>query len=210
MGILRSYIRSSFLIFLLAGLIVFLSCAAHGQGERVAIPNMAGGEHKGVGTTLGVGDVFEIRVFMEPELSAVYRVSSDGVINFPLIGKITASGLSAIQLADIIAQKLKDGYLADPQVSIFIKEYNSKKVFIFGEVQRPGTFLYDEDMTIIQAITIAGGFTRNAEKNKVSVTRLDDGIEKRIFLSVENIGRGKEKNFFLKPGDIIFVPESFF
>jgi polysaccharide export outer membrane protein len=106
--------------------------------------------------------------------------------------------------------KLKQGFLKEPQVSVFVKEYNSKKVFVFGEVQKPGTFMYEEEMTIIQAITVAGGFAKSAAKNKVSVTRLEDGIEKRIFLSVEEIGRGKERNFFLMPGDIVFVPESFF
>ncbi|MBI5529177.1 MAG: polysaccharide export protein [Deltaproteobacteria bacterium] len=166
--------------------------------------------NKGVGTTLGVGDVFEVKVFGETELSGVYRVSSDGVINFPLVGKVKAEGRSPTELSDDLTAKLKDGFLKNPQVSIFVKDYNSKKVFVFGEVNKPGTFAYDDDMTIIQAITIAGGFLKTAAKNKVSVTRIEDGVEKRVFLSVEDIGRGKEKNFFMKPGDIVFVPESLF
>jgi len=165
---------------------------------------------KGVGTTLGVGDVFEVKVFGEPELSGVYRVSSDGVINFPLVGKVKAEGRSPTELSDALTARLKDGFLRNPQVSIFVKDYNSKKIFVFGEVQKPGTFGYDDDMTIIQAITNAGGFLKTAAKNKVSVTRIEDGVEKRVFLSVEEIGRGKEKNFFMKPGDIVFVPESLF
>jgi len=152
----------------------------------------------------------EVRVFGDADLSGVYRVSSDGMINFPLVGKVKADGLSSTGLADLLTARLKDGFLKDPQVSVFVKEYNSKKVFVFGEVQKPGTFPYEDDMTIIQAITIAGGFTKTAAKNKVAVTRLEDGTEKRVFLSVEEIGRGKEKNFFMKPGDIVFVPESLF
>jgi polysaccharide export outer membrane protein len=159
---------------------------------------------------MGVGDVFEVRVFGEAELSGIYRVASDGTISFPLIGKVQTVGLTVTELTDIITERLRDGFLKYPQVSIFVKEYNSKKIFVFGEVQKPGTFSYEEDMTIIQAITVAGGFTKTASKNKVSVTRLEEAIEKRVFLSVEEIGRGKEKNFFLLPGDIVFVPESIF
>lgn len=164
----------------------------------------------GASTTLGPGDIFEVKVYGEPDLSGIFRVSSDGYVNFPLIGKIKVEGLPAIKVEEIIISKLKDGYLKDPQVSVFIKEYNSKKIFVFGEVQKPGTFIYEDNMTIIQAITLAGGFTKLADKNKVSVTRIENNEEKRIYLPVEDIGKGKEKNFFLKPGDIIFVPESFF
>ena len=181
------------------------------DGKGAEPPNFApGASSKGVSTTLGIGDIFEVRIFGETDLSGVYRVSSDGMINFPLVGKIKAEGLSSTALADALTARLKDGFLKDPQVSIFVKEYNSKKVFVFGEVQKPGTFPYEDDMTIIQAITIAGGFIKTASKNKVSVTRIEDSVEKRVFLSVEEIGRGKEKNFFMKPGDIVFVPESFF
>lgn len=164
----------------------------------------------GGSTTLGAGDIFEVKVYGEPDLSGIFRVSSDGFVNFPLIGKIKVEGLPAIKVEEIIITKLKDGYLRDPQVSVFIKEYNSKKIFVFGEVQKPGTFIYDDNMTIIQAITLAGGFTKLADKNKVCVTRIENNQEKRIYLPVEDIGKGKEKNFFLRPGDIIFVPESFF
>ncbi len=181
------------------------------NGRDVEPPNFtAGASGKGVSTTLGIGDIFEVKVFGEPDLAGIYRVSSDGQISFPLVGKVKAEGLSSTALSDLLTARLKDGFLKDPQISIFVKEYNSKKVFVFGDVQKPGTFPYEDDMTIIQIITIAGGFQKTASKNKVSVTRIEDGVEKRVFLSVEDIGRGKEKNFFLKPGDIVFVPESFF
>ncbi|HZN93520.1 MAG TPA: SLBB domain-containing protein, partial [Myxococcales bacterium] len=101
-------------------------------------------------------------------------------------------------------------YLKHPAVSVLLREYNSKKVFVFGEVQRPGTFPFDSDMSIIQAVTLAGGFTRSAAKNSISVTRIIDGQERKIRVPVEDIGTGKERNFQLQPGDIVFVPESFF
>lgn len=199
------------LIFLGFVLILYNGCFLFERKESVPNPpqfidlSTIGGS-----TTLGPGDIFEVKVYGEPDLSGIFRVSSDGFVNFPLIGKIKVEGLPAIKVEEIIISKLKDGFLKDPQVSVFIKEYNSKKIFVFGEVQKPGTFIYEDNMTIIQAITIAGGFTKLADKNKVSVTRIENNEEKRIYLPVEDIGKGKEKNFFLKPGDIIFVPESFF
>ena len=93
---------------------------------------------------------------------------------------------------------------------MLIREYNSKKIFVFGEVQKPGTFPYEQNMSIIQAITLAGGFTKLASKNNINVTRLIDGQERKIRIPVEDIGIGREKNFLLQPGDIVFIPESFF
>jgi polysaccharide export outer membrane protein len=95
-------------------------------------------------------------------------------------------------------------------VSVLIREYNSKKVFVFGEVQKPGTFPFEDNMSIVQAITLAGGFTKQASKNSASVTRLVNGHEEKIRVPVEDIGTGRERNFLLEPGDIVFVPESFF
>jgi polysaccharide export outer membrane protein len=93
---------------------------------------------------------------------------------------------------------------------VLIREYNSKKIFVFGEVQKPGTFPYEENMSIVQAITLAGGFTKIASKNGTQVTRIVEGREQKVRVPVEDIGVGRERNFSLKPGDIVFVPESFF
>jgi protein involved in polysaccharide export with SLBB domain len=95
-------------------------------------------------------------------------------------------------------------------VSVLVREYNSKKIFVFGEVQKPGTFPYDEEMSVIQAITVAGGFGKLASKNDVNVTRLVNGKETKIRVRVADIGTGREKNLRLLPGDIVFVPESLF
>ncbi len=163
-----------------------------------------------VATTLGPGDVFEVRVFQEPDLSGVYRVASDGTINFPLCGQIHVSGLTSTTAAERITGCLAHGFLRSPQVSIFVREYNSKKVFVFGEVQKPGTFPYEDGMNIVQAITLAGGFLPGADKNGTSVIRLVNGAEERVKVAVEDIGLGRAPNFGLRPGDIIFVPKSFF
>ena len=161
-------------------------------------------------STLGHGDVFEVRVFQEPDLSGAFRVPPDGAVDFPLCGRVTVGGLTAGGAADAITSCLKPRYLKSPQVSVFIKEFNSKKVFVFGEVNKPGTFQYEDGMSVVQAVTLAGGFTRVAAKNSCTVTRVIDGSEKRIKVPVEDIGAGRAPLFVLLPGDILFVPESIF
>jgi polysaccharide export outer membrane protein len=161
-------------------------------------------------STLGAGDLLEVRVFEEPDLSGPYRVSPGGTIDFPLCGKVKVEGLNGSSAADVFTHCLGEKYLKRPQVSVLVREYNSKKIFVFGEVQKPGTFPYDEEMSIIQAITVAGGFSKLASKNDVAVTRLIDGKETKIRVRVADIGTGREKNLKLFPGDIVFVPESLF
>ena len=159
--------------------------------------------------TLAANDLLEVRVYQEPDLSGVYRVDPDGHIDFPLCNKVKVGGLSASGAAEAITNCLKNGFVRRPQVSALVKEFNSKKVFVFGEVSKPGSFAYEEGMTIIHAISQAGGLTRSASKNSVNVTRVVDGREVKFPVKVEDIVIGREKNFQLVPGDIIFVPESF-
>ncbi len=161
------------------------------------------------GGTLGPGDVVEVRVFQEPEHSGTWRLSGEGTIDYPLCGKVPLSGTTPSSAADQLRDCLSR-YVRRPQVSVLIREYNSQKVFVFGEVQKPGTFPVDNEMSIVQAITLAGGFTKLAAKNNTLVTRVVDGQERKIRVPVEDIGVGREKNFLLQPGDIVFVPESFF
>jgi len=161
-------------------------------------------------STLGPGDVFQVKVYQEKDLSGVYRVSAAGKINFPLIGFVEVVGLTPSEVANKVAMLLEKDYLRNPQVDVFVTEYNSKKVYVFGQVKKPGTYKYEPEMTIIQAITLAEGFTPLASRNKTSVTRLVNGEEVRITLPVERIGEGVEKNFAILPGDIVFVPESLF
>jgi protein involved in polysaccharide export with SLBB domain len=159
-------------------------------------------------STLGPGDVLEVKVYDENELSGIFAVASTGTISFPLIGKVHVEGLASTDVADTIQKSLSEKFLKNPQVSIVIREYNSKKVSIFGEVNKPGTFKYEDNMTVIQAVSMAGGFSKMANKNQTNVTRIESGEEKKFFVPVEAIAEGKAKNFYLKPGDIVYVPES--
>lgn len=157
---------------------------------------------------LGPGDVFEVTVYGEEKLSGTHRIAPDGAIQFPLINRVVVEGMTANEIAEELRTRLKDGYLREPSVSVFIKEYSSKKVFVLGEVQRPGTFPFTAGMNIVEAVTLAGGFKDSANTNYVIVTRhMPDG-DKRIPVPVEKITEGVAQNLVLQPGDIVFVPDT--
>ncbi|MBM4354213.1 MAG: polysaccharide export protein [Deltaproteobacteria bacterium] len=158
--------------------------------------------------TLGPGDVFDVRVYGEKDLSGIYRVSAEGTIHFPLVGEVRVQNLSPSEVATLLQDRLRDGYLREPFVTVTIKEYNSKKIFVLGQVAKPGTFPFEGEMNIVQAVTLAGGFTPMARKNNVIVTRVDKGEEKRIQVPVESISEGLAPNLPLRPGDIVYVPET--
>jgi polysaccharide export outer membrane protein len=161
--------------------------------------------------TLGPGDVFDVRVFGEPNLSATYRVASDGTIDYPLIGSIVVAGLTPSGVKTLIESRLVEGeLLKSPQVSILVKEYSSKKISVFGQVNKPGTFPFQEGMGIVEAISLAGGFTPMARKDQTIVTREMNGEKRQFRISVEDIARGSSRNFVLRPGDIVYVLERAF
>ena len=108
-----------------------------------------------VDLSLGPGDVFDVRIFGENDLSGRYRVGGEGAIEFPLIGALKVAGLAPAEVGALIARRLRDGILRSPQVSIFVVEQVSKKVHILGQVAKPGTFAYAPGMNIVEAITQA-------------------------------------------------------
>jgi len=162
-------------------------------------------------TTLGAGDVFEVRVFNEESLTGTYQVASDGSVDYPLVGRIAVAGLRPQEVALLVAQKLKEGgYLKSPQVSVLVKEYKSKKFHVLGQVRNPGTFPFQENMTVVQAVTLAGGFSPIANEDKTTITRKIEGKEVIIRAEVGKISKGEAPNIELQAGDIVYVPERVF
>jgi len=194
------------LLFALAGCVAPKPSTGGGTVDTANAPT----EVRGTASTLGSGDLLEVRVYQEADLSGAFRVSPEGNIDYPLCGRVSVQNLTSSKAADAITACLKNGFLKNPQVTVLVREYTSKKVFVLGEISKPGTFPYEENMSIIQAVTLAGGFTKLAAKNGTSVTRLVSGQETRVRVPVAEIEQGREKNFQLQPGDIVFVPESFF
>lgn len=159
---------------------------------------------------LGIDDVFEVRVFGEPDLSDTYRVAADGTIDYPFVGRISVTGMRSGDVQELIATKLKDGYLKSPQVSLMVKEWNSRKVSVIGQVQKPGAVAYFTNMTIVDAIAAAGGFTNIASKNAVTLRRENKGSVESRNCPVADISEGRAPNVVLRPGDILVVEERLF
>jgi protein involved in polysaccharide export with SLBB domain len=201
----------SALRYLAAGLVLVVAsgCATTGGGRAATAPEPALTTGLAA-STVGPNDVFEVRVYQEPELSGLYQVGPQGDIMFPLCKKVAVTGLTANGVAEKLRACLSEGYLRNPQVTVLVKEFNSRKVFVFGEVQKPGTFAFEDGMSVVQALTLAGGFTKQAAQNSTSVTRLVNGQEVKMKINVQDIALGKAANFTLEPGDIVYVPESMF
>jgi len=159
---------------------------------------------------LGVDDAFEVRVYGEPDLSGTYRVAPDGTIDFPLAGRIPVAGLRIGQIQERLATHLKDGYLKNPQVTVSMKEWNSRKVSVLGQVQKPGPVAYHPHMTIVDAIALAGGFTGIAAKNSVSLRREARGKVQSNIYRVADITEGRSNNVLVLPGDVLVVEERLF
>jgi protein involved in polysaccharide export with SLBB domain len=165
-------------------------------------------EPQPLASQLGAGDLFEVRVFQEAELSGAFRVGVDGSIDFPFCGRLPVAGLTTGEIGRKLTDCLKGGYLKEPQVTVIAREYNSKRVLVYGHVQKPGVFPYEDRMSVLQALAAAGGFSQFAAKNQTSVIRAGESGEERFRVPVEDIGVGRVPNFYLRPGDVVYVPES--
>jgi len=158
---------------------------------------------------IGPEDVLEITVWKSPDLSKIVQVRPDGRISLPLIGDVTAVGHTSVQLTEAISNRLK-AYVENPAVSIVVKEVNSYAIFVLGEVSKPGRYPLKSKTTLLQAVTLASGFTPVASRNKIVIFRFPKDGEPliKIKASFDDIvlRDGTDQNIELKPGDTIVVP----
>lgn len=159
-------------------------------------------------------DVLQITVYEQPDLETKARISSTGEISFPLLGKIEAAGLTVSELKDKVEKLLAEDYLVSPQVQVFIEQYHVKQVSVLGAVKQPGKYdmFTEKETTVLEAIAMAGGFKDVASVNGTRIIRKQDGEEQTIPIKITDITKKgmKDKDISLQPGDIVFVPESFF
>ena len=148
---------------------------------------------------LGAGDRVKVTVFGERDLSGTFEIGGDGIMAFPLIGKVQAGGLTPRALEGEITARLKDGYLKKPQVSAEVVNY--RPFYILGEVKQPGSYPYVSGMTVITAVALGGGFTNRARKASFYITRASDP---------EGAKRAVGTDAVVLPGDIVRVRERFF
>jgi len=156
---------------------------------------------------IGPEDVLDISVWKEPDVSRVVPVRPDGRISLPLINDVQAAGLTPQQLAGSVSEKLKK-YLNGPQVTVIVTGMNSQRVFVVGEVLRAGAFPMLPGMTVLQALSSAGGFSTFADVKKIHVVRLRNGKQIEIPFNYRDVVKGDnaEQNVKLEPGDTIVVP----
>lgn len=162
-----------------------------------------------VDTSVGPSDEFEVRVMGQQELSGEFQVAGDGTIDFPLVGRILVQGRQPPEISQAIRQALIDlRFLHDPQVTVRVTLYRSKKVSVLGQVQHPAVIDWSEGLTIIQAIAQAGGFGPMADRNGTQLTRITaDGEELSVRVPVEEIEEGRQPDILLQPNDRITVPQ---
>jgi polysaccharide export outer membrane protein len=189
--------------------LVVVSSACYEQRPRTASP--ASLQTTASEDRVGVDDVFEVRVYGEPDLSGPFRVAVDGTIDYPLAGRVKVVGLHCGEIQQLLVTKLTQGkFLKSPQITVAVKERNSEKVTVFGQVSKPGQVAYYPNMTIVDAIANAGGFTNIAAKNSVNLRRDVSGkIETHVF-PVADIAEGRSPNVLVLPGDVLVVDERVF
>jgi polysaccharide export outer membrane protein len=156
---------------------------------------------------IGPMDILEIKVWKEPDFSRQVMVRPDGKITMPLIGDIPVSGINTMDLKDLLTEKLK-GFIDNPEVTVILIESQSKNFYITGKVNRPGTYPLSPGMTVLQALSAAGGLGEWAEKDKIGIIRRSGGKEEIIPFDYDEVISGKklEQNILLEPNDTIIVP----
>jgi polysaccharide biosynthesis/export protein len=155
---------------------------------------------------LGPDDSIEVFVYKEAELSTTLVVRPDGKISLPLIGELNANGKSALDLQKEITQKLTQ-YISTPTVNVIVKEVNSAKISVLGEVKTPGMYKIKDRATVLDAVALAGGFTEYAKRDKVKLIRIEqNGQMHRIDLNVDDQIKGRKGDlFYVLPNDKIYV-----
>lgn len=156
---------------------------------------------------IGPQDVLRIDVWKEPEISRTVPVRPDGKISLPLLNDVQAAGSTPIQLTGVIIEGLKK-YITSPQVTVSVTEINSRRIYVMGEVTRPGAFALLPNMTVLQGLSSASGFTQFARQKKIYVLRLENGKQVKHPFNYNEVvaGRSPEQNIPLQPGDVIVVP----
>ena len=156
---------------------------------------------------IGPQDMVRVDVWKEPEITRTIPVRPDGKISLPLLNDVQASGLTAIQLSNSIHDGLTK-YLNNPQVTVTVTEINSRRVYVTGEVNRPGVIPLLPDMTVLQGLSSAGGFTQFAKLKGIYVLRNESGKQTKLPFNYREVVKGKnqEQNILLLPGDVIVVP----
>jgi protein involved in polysaccharide export with SLBB domain len=163
-------------------------------------------------TIVGPGDVFEVSVLGEKDLPKEFRIQPDGSVDFPYVDRLQVAGLEPQQIEELIkSQLVEKKILTSPQVTLVVKQYNSKKISVIGAVQKPGSISWTDGIKLVEAISLSGGFTSIADADHVRLTRnVAPGKTVTATISVDDITDGKQSDVPLQAGDTIKVDQRVF
>jgi polysaccharide export outer membrane protein len=194
--------------WLAVGAMVVLAGWAQAKGPQESAAKPASGTVPSDKTyIIGPADVLNINVWKEPDVSRTVPVRPDGKISLPLLNDVQAAGLTPMQLQGTVTKELEK-FISDPQVTVIVTEVNSRRVYVLGEVARPGAMTMLPHMTVLQALSTAGGLGQFAKMNGIYVLRTENGRQVTFPFHYKDVVRGKnaQENIELKPGDTIVVP----
>jgi polysaccharide biosynthesis/export protein len=155
---------------------------------------------------IGSEDILSIVVWREKDMSADVVVRPDGKISLPLFADVQAAGYTPEQLAEVI-EKAAVKYVMDPDVTVIVKEIHSRKVFVLGDVAKPGAFPLTSEMNVLQLIASVGGLLEFADKRNILILRIENGRERRLRFNYNDVidGKNLQQNIMLQPGDTVLV-----
>lgn len=162
---------------------------------------------------LSANDLVKLTVFQEADLETTVRISKDGTVTFPLIGPVKIGGRTSQDAAKLLRDLLAKDYLVNPQVNLTVMEYSKRRFIVLGQVQRPGAYdMPDRDaVSLLQAIGMAGGYTRIADPGKITLKRNAAGKDKIFKLNAKKMANADgASEFTIEAGDIVTVGESIF
>jgi polysaccharide biosynthesis/export protein len=202
--------RTSHMLILMALCVLMAACSAsipsvstlakEQQPTQTAVSS-------GDSYVIGPGDLLAVDVWKEQELSKQVSVRLDGKISLPLVNELEAAGLTCGELRNQLTEKYQD-FVSAPVVSVTVVESRSKKIYVSGKVAKPNEYPLQKNMTVVQAISLAGGLTEWADSSDVKLIRKMKGVQKTFRVNYDAIVSGKDlsQNVLLEPDDTIFVP----
>lgn len=201
------------LVLFCLGLGAGLKAVAAEQDSSLALPGKVIPAPVSSDYRIMPADVLDVVVYQEDDLKSTLRVSKEGTVTFPLVGVVGVGGRTPLEAGEAIRDQLKKGFLNNPQVSVTVIQFSKRRFTVLGEVQKPGS--YDmpdqQEVTVLQAIGMAGGYTRIANPSKVTLMRRNNGRDDVLALNAKRMASGStESVVMVKPGDVITVAESRF
>lgn len=202
---MRRFDSRPFSFVLLVSLFGSGGCGPRIDNSRVHLPPPT------ENTTVGAGDVFSLQIIGEGNLPTEYQIGPDGYVNLPYIHRIHVEGLEPQEISDLIRDKLIESkILSDPSVIVRVREYASKNILMLGQVAKVGSYPFMPGLTLVRAISMAGGFSAIAKRDHVNLTRKMKTGRKTVVVSVDAIMEGRSPDILLQAGDQIYVEERIF